>query len=896
MTTILIDSRNVDLELPKLLEALRNCTSLVGIDCETQDDARHEGLNRFMSINEVTRAKPSKKKLVFDYRRTVVTGFSIYPEGQEVRWYLNLAHADVENRLPRSVVDQVLDARHPSAVWVAHNAAYELSVFKSCFDRVLEPIVCTMQLSVTAFGDDNYPRSSFINKDLGGMYVHVEPLMKAMLKTKPVDLEGEEGETRKFSREVDDLIGKITAKDSDGAASYNGWVDTIAYGHGLKSLIKKLFDYDMTTFEEVMNGRGHMGMMTGEEVVAYGADDAYWVIPLFRKLLEMVAISSPNALNTFFEQENPMVQIFSDLQLGGLKINHEAVLGRQKTERSIFAQHLRDLKVAIKAALPFDTEPNSDLIKYRQDWYERNYAKYREKLTRWANSPDSDDDFEQCLQVSSPVSNAWAAERGDPRRKSDLSISHYMPVRVMLYDLLKAKLVFDKGKLASDAEARGKCQDWLQNNGGSTDLTACLTKMAGVEQRMKLYITPYLCLVDPETERMYPSINSLLNTRRLAASSPNATQLAKRGDSTYIRGFFLPDHDDHVIVSLDWSSFELVIIGELSKDPEFHKAYFQLPHQDLHSGAAADILRVDMEWLTEGMFMDLKRIATPGDFYDKYGISEDRGVKLFTNLKGELMDPSKAQKYWRTEVGKGGNFNYWYSGWLTTVGDRMGWSWQKMAAATENYRSRFSVAEDWRVGVINQGKLHGWVELPDGHRRFRYEAMPEWRDIFMQKWGDIPELYNPINEVARRIQVRAGNQMVNAMVQGTNAFVLKRSIIRLLARLKAMGWSSREARFMMPIHDEIVFSVHRSLINEFIREARQVMMSHDDIFPTLKLDATPSVGLTFEPWSSKSATIGQVELFEAPAFDFLPETSWNGRLNDNEVDEVVNHLFRARAA
>ena len=37
--------------------------------------------------------------------------------------------------------------------------------------------------------------------------------------------------------------------------------------------------------------------------------------------------------------------------------------------------------------------------------------------------------------------------------------------------------------------------------------------------------------------------------------------------------------------------------------------------------------------------------------------------RLKTNLKGEpIKSPSEAMKYWRTEVGKGANFNYWYSG------------------------------------------------------------------------------------------------------------------------------------------------------------------------------------------------------------------------------------------
>ena len=37
-----------------------------------------------------------------------------------------------------------------------------------------------------------------------------------------------------------------------------------------------------------------------------------------------------------------------------------------------------------------------------------------------------------------------------------------------------------------------------------------------VDQRMKLYIQPYMLLTDPETDRLYPVVSSELATRRMA--------------------------------------------------------------------------------------------------------------------------------------------------------------------------------------------------------------------------------------------------------------------------------------------------------------------------------------------------------------------------------------------
>lgn len=908
--TVLVDRRSLAAVRPQILAAIKGCTTLIGIDCETQDDQRHDGLNAFMKVNEETRHKAKNKKLVFDMRRTVMTGFSIYVDGHDVAYYINLAHADVENRLRWDEVAEFIDARPDGVLWVAHNAPYELTAFMMCHGVPLNDIICTMQMSVTAFGDDNYDKQEFWARDLGPMSRHVTPLMMGALKTTPGDLEpdAEGEEQRRFSREVDEIIGKITSKTADSDGSYNGYVYDMAYGHGLKNLVKKFFGYDMTTFDEVMDGNAHMGMLTGEQVVEYGAEDAYWVIPLFHKLMEHIAKHSPNALGTFFEQENPMIHVFSEIWMDGMLVNSPNIEKRRDMERVEFARLLRELKPAIRALLPFDDGPERELSK-RQDWYFNSekadaacgYHKYRKKWVDFANKPDSDDDFEQCIQVSSPVGNAWHMERLGydlkGKAKPELSITHYMPVRVMLYDLIRAKMMFDKGAIQSDGEARGKIQDWLKANDADENklkIIEIMTAMAGVEQRMKLYLTPYTHLTDPETHRMYPTVNCLLNTRRLAGSTPNLMQLAKRGESTYVRGFFLPDYDDHVLISLDWSAFELVIIGELSKDPEFHRAFGQLPHQDMHAGAAADILRVELPWITEEKFKSLRQFSKAEDFMDNYGMQPKDVGRLFTNLKGEAMLPGKARGYWRTEIGKGANFNYWYSGFLTTVGQRMGWSLQRTGEATEFYRNRFAGGEQWRLDTILHGNLYGYVELPDGHRRHRYEATDEWMAVFKAKWPDMQEMQPIVNEIARRINKRAKNQLVNAMVQGTNAFVIKRSILRLKKMLAEAGWTKREARFCIPIHDEKVWSVHKDLAVQFIHMARQVMMSHDDIFPTLKLDATPAVGLTFEPWDAKKAPIGQIELFEAPELDFLPKEVHGDRLNDNQTQEVINFLMHQR--
>jgi len=220
---------------------------------------------------------------------------------------------------------------------------------------------------------------------------------------------------------------------------------------------------------------------------------------------------------------------------------------------------------------------------------------------------------------------------------------------------------------------------------------------------------------------------------------------------------------------------------------------------------------------------------------------------------------------------------------------------EKTREATDRYRDRFPVAEAWRLETIRKVQADGYIMLPDGHRRSRFEATDTWHRFFLQQFlmnrQGFEGFDNAIRYIAAKIQKRAYNQAVNAMIQGACATLAKRSQLRVDRKIREEGFT---ARFLMPIHDELLWSVHRREVVEFIEMARGVMIAHPDLYRNCALDASPAIGLTFEPWHAEKAPIGQIELFEAPKIPTVAAERVGKRRTADEARASVDYLFDLR--
>ncbi|WCD44185.1 putative DNA polymerase [Xylophilus phage Lumi] len=907
---VLVDKRNWATLKPLLIEELKH-SSLVGFDIESEDSRRHEGHNRAMKTDD-DGVKASNTKLLFDVRRTVVTGFSWYIDGSERAYYLNLAHADVQNRLHfwDDGVNDLLDAKPEGAWWLAHNAPYELTFMKMGHGADMtypinyaigKNIICTLQMAVTAFNEDSYPVDAFLGPDLG----NIPRLFPQVLQL----FTGYEG--GELSKEQDEMIYKVTSKESNAEHSYNGYVDTLKYGFGLKRLALSCLGYKQTTFEETLRGKAHMGQLTGDEVVEYGCDDAWVCVDIYHWLLDFILKNSPRVLKTFFEQENPMIHVYADVRMGGVNIDSAQVKRRKLEERVNVAPLLAGFKAAIKTLLPFPEEVHEKLVKYDPKFYGKlvgdeltTAQRYRGQVSAWANTSNLDDPFQELWRTRTSVVKQWCEERGEPMNKVGINLEYYQVVRCILLDLCNLSFQLSDGKIQSDADAVARMRQrhmkkaadaklirriqskeeaelneergtlildheeakWIPLSLGADwvtfkaklDCVDYLGKLKAVNQAFKLYLSPYENLTDPETGYIYPVLSSMLNSRRMALESPNLSQLAKFKAMAYVRSFFLPDEtgpdeEEHIMVSADWSAVELVLIGDQSGDKNFAWAYGQLPHQDLHSITCAALLDEDME---------------------TFNAREDK-------------------KKQRTDLGKPANFGYWYSGGLGTVAKELGWSSEKMWEYVEKYRSQFPEGEQWRLETIDEARRNGFVTLPDHHVRYRMESTPFWQQMMQQKFYSHGPVIGRFGDMCiKKIARRSGNQAVNSKIQGTGGTLAKRSLLRMIN--VEIPKHNFDARHLFPVHDELVFSVRRSQAVAFAKVLWEVMTEHPEIVKTLKLDVAVAVGRNYWAWDPKKNPLGQVELDEASKVPCLPKERWGKKLTDEERQTVVDWLFQQK--
>lgn len=136
-----------------------------------------------------------------------------------------------------------------------------------------------------------------------------------------------------------------------------------------------------------------------------------------------------------------------------------------------------------------------------------------------------------------------------------------------------------------------------------------------VEKLRSTYVESLPKLINPRTGRVHTTYNmTVAATGRLSSTEPNLQNIPVRSElGQQIRKAFVPQHNNAVILSADYSQIELRIMASISQDPGLVSAF--LSDADVHRATAATLFDVDIADVSS----DQRRIAKTVNFGIMYG-------------------------------------------------------------------------------------------------------------------------------------------------------------------------------------------------------------------------------------------------------------------------------------
>ena len=149
----------------------------------------------------------------------------------------------------------------------------------------------------------------------------------------------------------------------------------------------------------------------------------------------------------------------------------------------------------------------------------------------------------------------------------------------------------------------------------------------GCEKLQSTYIEALPKMVHPRTGRIHTSFNqTIAATGRLSSTDPNLQNIPIRTElGRAIRGAFVADSSDHLLLKADYSQIELRILAHVSGDERLCAAYQQ--GQDVHRQTAASVFGVAPADVTGDMRAQAK-VINFGIIYgmSAHGLAQQLGI------------------------------------------------------------------------------------------------------------------------------------------------------------------------------------------------------------------------------------------------------------------------------
>lgn len=199
-------------------------------------------------------------------------------------------------------------------------------------------------------------------------------------------------------------------------------------------------------------------------------------------------------------------------------------------------------------------------------------------------------------------------------------------------------ILFDKLKLESKKKGKtGRSTDAgvLEQLKDDHEIIPHILQYRELAKLKNTYVDKLPALVNPKTNRLHASFNQTITvTGRLSSSDPNLQNIPIRTDlGRKIRSAFVPENNDKLILSADYSQIELRLLAHLSGDAELAKAFNN--DMDIHAFVASQVYNVAIEEVDSNMRSSAKAV--------NFGIVYGQGPHGLSRTTG--MSYSDAKKF-----------------------------------------------------------------------------------------------------------------------------------------------------------------------------------------------------------------------------------------------------------
>ena len=184
------------------------------------------------------------------------------------------------------------------------------------------------------------------------------------------------------------------------------------------------------------------------------------------------------------------------------------------------------------------------------------------------------------------------------------------------------EILFDRLKIDSEAKLTKTQQystgeDVLVKLSGKHEIIDEVLTYRGLKKLLSTYVDALPKLVHPNTGKIHTSFNqTIASTGRLSSNNPNLQNIPIREErGREIRKSFIPENNDSIFLSADYSQIELRLMAHLSKDENMISAF--LLGEDIHTATAAKIYKTELSGVTR----DMRSRAKTANFGIIYGIS-----------------------------------------------------------------------------------------------------------------------------------------------------------------------------------------------------------------------------------------------------------------------------------